>query len=310
MGHLVNILFISTWLSGCAFTGAHQSVILNAEPIQANILLMEPELSRFEARGPFEVSERLDREVTLNLDQTVAVDHFSARTEDKLPIVVISHGNYSSKKAHRSQARDLASWGFHVVAFEVPNRDQWLENGVRLRQFTDLLHRMPAILGEGADGGRIIIVGHSFGGSAAVLAMAGGAPVIGAVLLDPAVVHSSVVAAMKGIDLPVVLLGADRKVFSARGRAKFSATLAGEMLEVSVPKATHDDAQGPSMFSRSALGFDPFTSGRRQAVFRSMLTVAVLGLSSSGTLDFPARIFSREEKEGRLKSVAYQQKLP
>jgi dienelactone hydrolase len=310
MGRLINYFFVTTWLAGCAVTAGRQSEVLSADPVQASILLMEPELNRFETKGPFSVRERLDREVNLDLDQTVAVDHFAARSSDKLPIIVISHGNYSGKKAHRAQARDLASWGFHVVAFEVPNRDQWLENGARLRRFTELLHRMPELLGDNADGGRIIIVGHSFGGSAAVLAMASGAPVMGAVLLDPAVVHSSVVTAMKDVDLPVVLLGADRKVFAARGRSRFSATLAGEMLEVSVPRATHDDAQGPSMFSRSALGFDPFTSGRRQAVFKSMLTAAVLGISSSGTLDFPARIFLREEKDGKVKSVAYREKRP
>ncbi len=258
--------------------------------------------------GPFAVQGRVNRELSLDLDETAGLDHFSPITQDKAPVVVISHGNFSAKSAHRDQAGRLASWGFHVLSFEFPNRDQWLENGKRLNRLINLIHRSPDLLGQNVDAEKIIVVGHSFGGSAAILSIADGAPVVGAVLLDPAVVHSRVTKAMRRVTAPVVLLGSDKKLFIARGRQNFSKNIAGEMLEVTVPGSVHDDAQGPSMFSRSSLGIDPFTSRDNQNYFRAMLTTAVIGLSSSGTLDFPVRIFDREQSQGRLTGVVYRDK--
>lgn len=278
----------------------------NAGPVMAKIIVLAPDIGRFQERGPFEVSEQLEREVTMDLEKTIVVDHFAAQTQDKLPVVIISHGNFSGKNAHRIQARRLASWGFHVVTLELPNRDQWIQNGEVLRRFSEMVHNVPLLLGVNVDTTKIVLVGHSFGGSASILAMGRGAPVIGGILLDPAVVHDNVVLAMKKIDLPMVLLGSDPKLFVARGRKKFSENMSGELLEISVPRSTHDDAQGPSMYSRSALGVDPYTSNDRQKVFGSLLTVAVLGMTSSGTLDFARQIYFRESQLGRIKDAHYQ----
>jgi dienelactone hydrolase len=300
------IMAIYFYVSGCAPVIMNRGQAMIAEPIHANILLLAPDIKRFQEVGPFEVTDQFDRDVTVDLNRTIVVDHFAAKTKDPLPLVIICHGNFSGKNAHRDQARQLASWGFHVVTMEVPNRDQWLQNGEILTRFTEMMHRLPLMLGSNVDSNRIIVVGHSFGGSAAVVAIGRGAPVIGAVLLDPAVVHPKVVTAMKRIELPLVLLGSDRQVFLARGRSQFSKNMAGEMLEVSVPQSTHDDAQGPSMFSRSVLGVDPYTSNDRQKLFGSLLTVAVIGMSTSGTLDFARQIFFREAKNGTLKTAIYQ----
>lgn len=278
---------------------------LAASKIIDNVVLIEPELNRFEDAGPFPVTSRLDRELTLDLDSGIVVDHFFAKSVDKLPIIIISHGNFSNKRAHRAQARHLASWGFHVISVESPNRDQWLENGSRLKKLADMLYGFPKMLGSNADRSRIIFVGHSFGGSAAILAAGDGAPVMGAVLLDPAVVHPKVVEAMKKVAIPVALLGSDKRVFLARGRARFLKNISGEMLEVSVPQSTHDDAQGPSVFSQAALGVDPFTSTNKQAVFRSILTVSVIGIASSGTLDFSAKLLSKASENGTLHDFKY-----
>lgn len=290
---------------GCVAPRSSTEKTLLASRITDNIVLTEPDLSRFERAGPFSVSSRLDRDFTLDLENSLVVDHFSAKSVDKLPIIIISHGNFSNKRAHREQARHLASWGFHVVSVESPNRDQWLENGMRLKKLADVLHGFPKILGPNVDHSRILMVGHSFGGSATILAAGEGAPLIGAVLLDPAVVHPKVVDAMKKSDIPVTLLGSDKRVFRARGRGRFMKNILGEVLEVSVPHSTHDDAQGPSVFSQAALGVDPFTSTKNQAKFRSMLTVALIGMSSSGTLNFPIRIFSKAASVGVLVDLKY-----
>ena len=307
MKNLLVSICLLVVLVGCVGSGSPMTRSVMASKLIDHVVLMEPDLRRFEGLGPFAVLSRLDREFTLDLENSVVVDHFFARSLDKLPVIVISHGNFSNKRAHRAQARHLASWGFHVVSVESPNRDQWLENGARLRKLADMLHGFPKMLGKNVDPGRIILVGHSFGGSAAILATGEGAPVIGAVLLDPAVVHPSVIDAMKKADIPVALLGSDKKVFAARGRSRFLKHVAGEMLEVSVPKATHDDAQGPSVFSQAALGLDPFTSADKQALFRSMLTVSVIGIASSGTLDFSVKLLSRAAAQGTLQEFKYRE---
>jgi dienelactone hydrolase len=290
-------------LVGCAGSKSSFDRSLSASKIIDNVVLIEPELRRFESSGPFSVLSRFDREITLDLENSLVMDHFFAGSSDKLPVIIISHGNFSNKRAHRAQARHLASWGFHVVSVESPNRDQWLENGSRLKKLAAMLHGFPKMLGTNVDRSKIIFVGHSFGGSAAILATGEGAPVMGAVLLDPAVVHQKVVDAMKKSDIPVALLGSDKRIFSARGRSRFLRYISGEMLEVSVPESTHDDAQGPSVFSLAALGFDPFTSEDHQALFRSMLAASVIGIASSGTLDFPAMEFSKTSSTGAAFSL-------
>ena len=58
---------------------------------------------------------------------------------------------------------------------------------------------------------QILLVGHSFGGSASIIAAAKGARVRGLILLDPAVVHNKVVRQMRRVKVPVILIGADKK---------------------------------------------------------------------------------------------------
>jgi len=306
---LLGFFFLVFFCTGCVFSKPRGNPSAFAGKIQDNIIFIEPQLVRFERPGPFQVMSRLDREFNLDLDDEVVVDHFFVNSSDKLPVVLMSHGNFSNKRAHRQQARHLASWGFHVVTVESPNRDQWLENGVRLKKIADMLRSFPKILGQNADSSRMIVVGHSFGGSAAVLASGSGAPFIGAILLDPAVVHPDVIDAMQRSDIPVALLGSDKRVFTARGRWKFGKNISGEMIEVTVPYSTHDDAQGPSVFSQAALGVDPFTSDKKQARFRSLLTVAVIGIASSGTLDFPLRVFSKAADSGLLADLKFKESL-
>lgn len=302
---VVYVFIIGFFIAGCSTVNQNRPASQRVGPIHQKILMMAPDLEKFSMKGPFDVTEKTDREISVDLETTVVIDHFGAVAQDRMPIILISHGNYSGRKAHRIQARHLASWGFHVVVCEFPNRDEWLENGRRLFQLASLVYRFPGLLGVGADKDRLLMVGHSFGGSAALMALSEGAPAVGAVLLDPAVVHKSVIRAMREVDLPIALLGADPTVFNTRGRSRFWKAISGELIEASISKATHDDAQGPSMFSSSALGVDPFTSENRQMIFRSMLVAASIGITMSGSLDFPRTLFIRELSEGFLKDVKY-----
>ncbi len=303
---LSKILLVSILLSNsCVSSQRISDTRLGVDELHARVILKEPRLKSFRGKGPFSVSEKRGRELAIDFSNTLVIDHFYPQTIEKIPVIFITHGNYSSRDAHNAQARYLASWGFHVVVSDLPNRNQWIDNGSRLKALTELIYRRPDILGRNADTSRMILVGHSFGGSASVIAARQGAPVLGLVLLDPAIVHKTVLKDIEDIDLPVILLGADKLVFTSRGRDQFWKHAGGDILEISVPNATHDDAQGPSMFARSALGVDPFTSSDHQKTFRSMLAVAVVGLASSGTVDFALSIFGREESEGLLQDLRF-----
>ena len=295
--------------ASCATTMSRRAGSAATSVIHNNIVLLDPELAKFESIGPFHTRVQLDRDITLSLSEKASVDFFAPIASDKAPLVVICHGNYSGKSAHRTQAKMLATWGFNVVAFEVPNRGQWLENGARLKRLVSFLYKSPEFLGQGIDVDRIILAGHSFGGSASIVAMGLGAPVAGAVLLDPAVVHGDVIKAMRNIPVPVALLGSDKSLFQARGRPSFFRNIQGEMIEISVAGAVHDDAQGPSVFSKSALGFDPFTSSENQGKFRSLLTASVLSIASSGTLDFADRVIKNEKSSGSFRDYARRSQL-
>ena len=80
----------------------------------------------------------------------------------------------------------------------------------------------------------MILIGHSFGGSAASIAAGSGAPVKGVILLDPALVSDKVVPFLKNINVNVVLLGADTKVFRSKKRSRFYKNINSDMVEISV----------------------------------------------------------------------------
>ena len=281
---LVNFAFAFFLNSACVSPKGHQQ----AEPVeqfQEKIGLISPDLLRFDEMGPFPVETTRNFPLSMALNEVTSVDVYRCIGRGKIPIVLMIHGNYSSKSAHSAQAALLSSWGFDVVTLEVPNRDEWLKNGKKVAELSLFLHSWPGFLGANADGERILLVGHSFGGSAVTLAAANGAPISGLILLDPAVVHPKVRDAMTKVNVPTVLLGADKDIFLARGRENFHKRMGGEFFEITVVGATHDDAQSPSMFSRSTFGVDPFTDEHRHQVFSSAIVASAISIATTGTLD-------------------------
>ena len=55
-----------------------------------------------------------------------------------------------------------------------------------------MIHAWPKLLDEKIDHEKIILVGHSFGGSAISIAVGKGAPAAGLILLDPALISKGV----------------------------------------------------------------------------------------------------------------------
>jgi len=302
---LLKLLIIFLHFSACA-TNTQIEEIKHVEDVHLRLSLLSENFGRYRLDGPFSVVEKRDTSITLTADDAWNVDLYKTSAAGKAPIILISHGNFSGKRAHRQQAQRLASWGFHVVVLELPNRNEWLLNGQRVFELTNFLKRWPKFLGNNVDADRIILVGHSLGGSVMTLAAAQGAPHIGVILLDPAVVHPSVTKAMEQIQSPGVLLGSDAKIFAARGRSSFRKHWGGEFAEISVNGATHDDAQGPSMFSDyTLLGIDPFTDSSQRDVFKASLVAAAMSIANAGNLEQFMRDLKPAQRLGSVQAVTF-----
>jgi pimeloyl-ACP methyl ester carboxylesterase len=191
----------------------------------------------------------------------------------------------------------------YAMTVQLPNRERWLENGATLAKLAKHWRLIERKLDPDARIDGLILAGHSFGGSAVTVAAGRGAPVRGLILLDPALVADSVKTYMKRVRVPVMLLGADREVFRSRNRFAFYRGMAGEMGEVSVRGATHDDAQQPSMFALSTLGVDPFTTPEKQDTFTAAITATAFSLAATGGLDYVWKIVRKEVAAGDLKQA-------
>ncbi len=259
--------------------------------------------TRLSKPGPFRYTEHLNWRIALSPRETVITDAFIPDGQSPAPLVVFVHGNHSSKEAHRNQAKHLASWGFHSLALQMTKKAEWPANGDRLARLIRILATNPSVISERLDPRRIFVAGHSFGGSAATLAAASGAPVAGLILLDPAVVGPMVENAIPKVKVPAIVLGADRSVYKSRKRGLFWQRLGAEAGELSIRGATHDDAQHPSMFSLSALGVDPWTSESQRRLFLVSITASALSLATTGSFELTWETLKPEIEKGRVVGV-------
>lgn len=300
-----NILFIILIqsLTGCVTPVGQQMSSLELrtfEEIRDDALSQPIERFAFFSPGPFTYVQKRNHVIPLSLDTALTLDAFVPNISGKSPLVIFVHGNFSAKEAHRLQAEQLASWGFHTAVLGLPNRGVWLENGERVSELVEMLNSFPRAISRQIDASSIILVGHSFGGSAVTIAAGLGAPVKAVILLDPAMLQDSVIDMASKIAQPAVVLGADPVVFRSRKRSMFYKSFTGPKLEVSIPGATHDDAQFPSMFSLHAFGIDPYTARDTQRQFLGALTLSALGLTKENGLDVAKEFFAAEQKEGKM----------
>ena len=281
--------------SGCTRLPSTRVTLLKpATPgeLQGYLLNHKADLDQFRLQGPFAVATDLDHELRLSPTEHFDTDLFLSAPKEKAALVIFLHGYASSKKAHTYQAMHLASWGMHSLALQLPNTGPWTSNGKTLARIVNAIYRHPEIVDNRIDVNKIILVGHSFGGSSVSVALAEGAPAAGAILLDPAAVGRDLPAYLGKINVPVMLLGADEQVSETRNRDYFYRFVRSGIAEVSIKDAIHEDAQYPSDFAQ--------TTEALQVTFVSALTAAALSLSATGKLDYAWASFGDGFADGKL----------
>ena len=252
-------------------------------------------------KGPFTFKVYEDFSMSLDPLKSIETDLYLS-ANPRAGLVIFIHGNTYNRKAHKKQAEHLASWGLNGLVVDLPNRNHWIENGKSVARLVRLIKSFPGIVKMQKSHSKIYLVGHSFGGSAAVLAAGTNVNISGAVLLDPAVVHDKVEHSMKLTKVPVIILGADKKIFKSRRRPKFFRNLSGPVTEVSVVGATHTDAQLPSIH-QVKWGIDFVTHEKQQKIFLSNLVSSLLSLHLTGGIELAWKHFKSYQKLGLLKNI-------
>ncbi len=295
---IISAAVISLFLVGCASTSTPERQAEKGEELTPLLLDRGAAISpsRFLTAGPFSISVRRNLSIQLSADESIVTDVFLPKHDNLPPLVIFVHGNASFKETHSKQAERLATWGLAAVTVQLRNEDHWIENGKILNRLVRLLYTWPEKIPGRFDGKNIILVGHSFGGTAVSIAAGMTAPLRGLILLDPAVYSSEVTNYLRRIRVPVLILGADRRVFRSKRRDHFFRTLERDVAEISLVGATHDDAQYPSRMELQAFGIDFITSQEHQERFAASILAASLSLTKTGKWDGALRGFQTANK--------------
>ncbi len=289
------VIALLTLAGACATPAETGKTLLNPKSLSelhGYLLSNKPDLDQFRLRGPFPVAMQKNYEIRLSPTVRINTDLFLSAHAEKAPLVIILHGYASSKEAHAYQAMHLASWGMHSLILQLPNKGSWVSNGKTLVEIVNTVYRRPEVIDKRIDVNKLILAGHSFGGASVAIALAERVPAAGGILLDPAVVIKDFPNVLRKINTPVILLGADEQVSSARNRGYFYRYIRSGIAEVSIRGATHEDAQFPSHLALSPKEL--------QITFVSALTSAALSLSSTGKFDYAWSSFGDDLKSGRF----------
>jgi pimeloyl-ACP methyl ester carboxylesterase len=290
-------------VGGCARlprTGVTSLKPATLSELRGYLLNHKPDLDEFRLRGPFAVNTQKDYGVHLSATERIDADLYLSSPAEKGPLVIVLHGQDNSKADHAYQALHMASWGMHSLALQLSNNGPWVANGRIVARIVDAIYRRPEMIDARIDVSRIILVGHSYGGSAMVVAMAEGAPAAGGVLLDPAGIGRDLPNFLSRINKPVMLLGADEQRSSTRNRDYFYTFIRSGVAEVSIRDASHEDAQYPAEFPLQLFSSNPPDTEELQITFVSALTSAVFSLFATGKFDYAFASFGDAIKNGRI----------
>jgi pimeloyl-ACP methyl ester carboxylesterase len=186
----------------------------------------------------------------------------------------------------------------HSLALDLPKRGPWIANGRTLARLVDAIHRTPQLVDGRIDADKIILVGHSFGATAAATALGEGAPALGGVLLDPAGIGRELPQMLRRITVPVMVIGADEYIRPTRNRGQFFRFIPAGVGEISIRDTLHEDAQYPNEHTLRPFEDEPDDTEEAQIAFVSALTASAFGLAATGSIDYGWDSFEQAIKNG------------
>ena len=290
-------------VSGCARlpgTGVTSLRPATLSELQGYLLTHKADVDQFRLRGPFDVTTHKDHEVRLSATERFDADLYLSAPAEKAPLVILLHGHDNSKEDHAYQAMHLATWGIHCLALQLPKQGPWVGSGKTLARMVTLIRRQPELIDSRIDVSKIILAGHSFGGSSVAVALAEGAPAAGGILLDPAGVGKELVPFLRKINKPVMVIAADEQVSRVRDRGLFYETIRSGVAEVSIRDAHHEDAEFPMELPAQGPGSESSATEELQITFVSALTSAAFSLGFTGELDYAWTSFGDAIQNGKL----------
>jgi pimeloyl-ACP methyl ester carboxylesterase len=300
----VALLLLAAVLAGCTkqapVVGVTPLKVANPGELQQYLLSHKADVDLFRLRGPFRVTGKNDLEIKLPSGADVSVDLFLCAAAEKAPLVILLHGYGNTKDDHVFQALHLASWGMHALTLQLPNHGPWIGNGRTLARLVEAIRRTPEIVENRIDLDKIILVGHSFGGTAVAAALGEGAAVSGGILLDAAGIGRQLPALLRKVRVPVMLIGADEEIWPTRNREYFYRFIPGGVAEVSIKDAVHEDAQYPTEHALHPPVDGPIATEESQISFVSALTVAAFSVSATGTFEYAWDSFGDVLRNGRF----------
>jgi pimeloyl-ACP methyl ester carboxylesterase len=296
---LLGLVFL-TLAAGCARLPTGVTPLKAASPSELRKVLLNStaDVDQFRLRGPFDVETQKDRGLDLSATERIAVDWYLAAPAEKAPLVILLHGHDNTKLDHSYQGLHLATWGIHTLIVNLPNQGPWVDNGRTLARIVAATRRRPDLVDKRIDLNRIILAGHSFGGAAVVIALAEDAPVVGGILLDPAVPGKEFPKFLSRVSKPVMLIGADERLSPVRDRSDFFFHIRRGIAEISITDASHEDAEFPL-----EPGSESSATEELQITFVSALTAAALSLAWTGKLDYAWKSFSGGIASGKFSNA-------